>query len=190
MTWNEYVQTFDAILNTPQPNAPYDDAHYMEYTKLNKSRMNRWLKTGQLSEEVVNELNAITEAQHWVLITEPWCGDAAHCNPFIYKMSEVNALVNLSIQLRDTDSEIDQYLTNGSKSVPKLIVRNAEGKDIFVWGPRPIAAQEYFMTQKALGLDLEDQKSKLQEWYNNDKGGEIQKEFASWLSKVTRQEMA
>ncbi len=51
------------------------------YAKLNWSRMNRWLKVGTLSDEIKETLSKVDTVQHWVVITEPWCGDAAHIAP-------------------------------------------------------------------------------------------------------------
>jgi hypothetical protein len=92
-------------------------------------------------------------------------------------LSEVNPLITLEIQLRDTDSEIEKYLTNGSKSVPKLIVRNDQHQDLYTWGPRPVAGQNHFMDLKAQGLPLDQQKMGLQQWYNLDKGESLQQEL-------------
>ena len=61
--------------------------------------------------------------------------------------------------MRDNDnSEIESYLTNGSKSIPKLIIRDNDGKDLFVWGPRPFACQQQFDYGKENGLDLNELK--------------------------------
>lgn len=189
MKWNEYMSLFDDILNGQHTEATYDDPHFMEYVKLNKSRMSRWLKTGKLNEDLKSAITKLDEPQYWILITEPWCGDAAHSNPFVFLMSELNANIQLEIQLRDNGSEIDNYLTNGGKAIPKLIVRDEQGKDMWVWGPRPKAAQDYFQELKTMGLAVEDQKAKLQEWYNQDKGTEIQNEFSSWLSQIIKKEL-
>ena len=109
MNWSEYIIYFNEVLEGKISTTPYDDPHFMEYTKLNISRMNRWLKQGFLNEELVAKLKGISTPQNWVLITEPWCGDAAHIVPFVYLLSEVNPLITLEIQLRDTDSEIEKY---------------------------------------------------------------------------------
>ena len=177
MNWSDYIEYFNEVLEGKITTTPYDDAHFMEYVKLNISRMNRWLKQGVLNEELVSKLNAISSPQKWVLITEPWCGDAAHIVPFVYKLSEMNAFISLEIQLRDADSEIDHYLTNGNKSVPKLIIRNEHNEDLYNWGPRPVAGQHYFMDLKAQGLAIDQQKMGLQQWYNQDKGVSLQQEL-------------
>lgn len=181
MNWNEYLIKFEQILNDENPTAPYNDPEYFEYTKLNHSRLKRWLKTAVLTEETKAVIHAIKEKQNWILITEPWCGDAAHITPIIYLMSILNDNIHLELQLRDSDSEIDNYLTNGGKSIPIFIVRDAEGKDKFRWGPRPVNAQNVFNEQKTKGEPFERIKEALQHFYNSDKTASIQKELVALL---------
>lgn len=45
--------------------------------------MNRWFKTGRLLDEMVTLIRQIDQPQHWIVITEPWCGDASHSIPFL-----------------------------------------------------------------------------------------------------------
>jgi hypothetical protein len=171
----------DEILHNQAPAAPYDDPHYMEYVKLNHSRSNRWTKTGVLIDEVKAVIKDLIADQKWILITEPWCGDAAHSVPFIVKMAELSSHIKLEIQLRDNGSEIDSYLTNGGKSIPKLIIRNESNEDQAVWGPRPQACQALFEQLKEENKDFEEQKIALQNWYNQDKGVSIQQELAKLI---------
>jgi hypothetical protein len=184
MDFNTYSELFKEILDRNNTTAPYDDAHFVEYVKLNASRQNRWIKTGVLSQELTNTIEKIKDEQHWVLITEPWCGDASHSVPFIAKMEELNPNIKLEIQLRDSDnSEINNYLTNSGKAIPILVVRNSKNEDLFVWGPRPAACQHIFLEMKKKDLTLEEQKVVLQNWYNNDKGVSIQVELNEQISK-------
>ncbi|NJX17534.1 thioredoxin family protein [Tamlana crocina] len=85
MTFEQYSSYFETIKITPleEQEKPYDNPDYLDYTKLNWSRMNRWLKTGKITEELKNTLQQIYKPQHWIVITEPWCGDAAHITPFL-----------------------------------------------------------------------------------------------------------
>jgi hypothetical protein len=182
MTALKYLDYFDEILNGNVVDAPYDNPDFLHYTKLNHSRQQRWFKNGLLSDELINSLSSIKEKQHWILITEPWCGDAAHAVPFIIKTAEAHELIELEIQLRDAeDSLIDNYLTNDSKSIPKLIVRNTEGKDLFTWGPRPVKCQNVFAALKEQNVDFDTLKTGLQKWYNEDKGECLQQEISTLL---------
>ncbi|MCO5269285.1 MAG: thioredoxin family protein [Brumimicrobium sp.] len=181
-TWNGLLDRFDEIVSNPTPETPYDDQTYLEYTKLNRSRVKRWIKTAQINPKLIQVLNNIQEKQTWNLILEPWCGDAAHIAPFIHLMAEVNPNITLNIVWRDTAPfMIDDYLTNGGKSIPKLVIRDKEGKDLYVWGPRPKKCQDFFLGLKEKGMDHDQTKLELQEWYNKDKGVAIQEEFIQML---------
>src|SRR5690606_25609974 len=82
MKFEEYLDHFDSILNSKNPEAPYDNPEYFQFAKLNWSRTQRWLKKGVVLPEVAEKIKAINTPQHWIVITEPWCGDAAQCVPF------------------------------------------------------------------------------------------------------------
>lgn len=181
MTWNEYLNYTQEILSAGNPAAPYDNPDYLDYTKMNDARMRRWLKTNPITEETINTIRGIHKPQHWVVITEPWCGDAAHITPILYLMSELNDRISMELQLRDAHSEIDHYQTNGTKSIPILIVRDEAGKDLFHWGPRPADAQQMFHELKERNADFEEIKFAIQNYYNNDKSISIQQEVTTLL---------
>jgi hypothetical protein len=184
MNWTEYNLYFDEILQNPTPKTPYDNVDYLDYTKLNQTRSKRWLKHGEISNSIRESISKIEKTQHWILITEPWCGDAAHSVPFIHLISELSEYVNLEIQLRDADSEIEKYLTNGGKSIPILVIRDENGKDLAVWGPRPADCQIIFNQLKAAGADFEAMKIALQNWYNHDAGVSLQNELVDVIKKT------
>lgn len=184
MNYISYKELFDEILNNPNPAAPYKDAMYLDYTKLNRSRMKRWDKQLSLDEDLVSHLKKIKSPQYWIIISEPWCGDAAHIVPFLIRMTEQNEYLTYDIQLRDTEPFlIESYLTNNAKSIPKLIVRDEKGNDLFVWGPRPMQAQELMDNMKAVNADFETSKIALQNWYNEDKGISLNSELIQFFGK-------
>ena len=182
MNYSEYTALFEEIIKSEQPQPPYDNPDYLEYTRLNYSRMTRWNKTLQLDEELVDALKGLDRQQHWIIIVEPWCGDVAHTLPFLVRLAEQSPKVTYELQLRDSEPFlINSYLTNGTKSIPKLIVRDAEGADLFIWGARPEAAQQMMNELKAANTDWETVKVELQNWYNRDKGVSLQRELLHLL---------
>jgi hypothetical protein len=182
-TWEEFLNRFESILKADLPETPYDNKAYFNYLKLNESRQRRWLKTSQLIPELLKAIQQIKEKQTWYIITEPWCGDAAHSIPFLYLMTQTNEHIELKMIWRDTPPfMIEDYLTNGGKSVPKLIVRDADNQDIFTWGPRPTECQKLYLALKEKNADFEEMKITLQQWYNNDKGQSIQNELLALIT--------
>ncbi|TJZ62024.1 thioredoxin family protein [Sphingobacterium olei] len=182
MTFEEYLTYFEAILTNPADHPTYADPEYLSYTKLNWSRMNRWLKKFEANTHAKSIIHTIQQPQHWILITEPWCGDAAHSVPQIYNMVKDNPHIQLDLQLRDSPPLlINDYLTNGGKSIPKLVIRNAADEDLATWGPRPEKADVLFQSMKSEEKSFNEIKEALQRWYNEDKGQEIQNELVALL---------
>lgn len=180
MNWTTYISLFEGIVSKEHTTPPYDNENYYNYVSLNFSRQNRWLKRGTITEEFRAQIESISEAQEWILITEPWCGDAAHLAPFIYMASELNDKIDFKVNLRDAeDSIIQDYLTNGkSMSIPILVVRDKNGTDLFSWGPRPKDAQAILARQKdETDKTPEENKIEFQGWYNKNKGVDVQNEL-------------
>lgn len=187
MDFQSYLNYFKQIIDNPHPPAPYNDPLYIDYTKLNWSRMNRWLKTGVISRDVEDIIKKNSRLQNWIIITEPWCGDAAHLVPFMELLSRLNPQVKVDYELRDAAPfRIDHYLTHGSKSIPMLIVQDENGKDLFHWGPRPTEAQSLYLGLVDKKADFEETKVVLQNWYNKDKGQSIQEELKRLLASVLK----
>jgi precorrin-6B methylase 2 len=144
----------------------------LEYTKLNLQRMKRLDKTTVLEAELVEKLQNLPCQVNWLLITEAWCGDAAQNVPILNKMAEASPNINLRLVLRDDNLDImDQYLTNGGRSIPKLIILDKEMHEIATWGPRPSVVQEMVMENKRSGrMPYSEFGKVVQKWYTSDKG--------------------
>lgn len=157
------------------------------YTKLNRERMQRVEKTVQIVPETQTAMTNLTRDLIWVVLSEPWCGDAAQNLPVMQAMASLSPHVRLIILLRDTFPEImDQYLTNDGKAIPKLICLDAEtGYELFNWGPRPAPAQELLYAWKKSPETPKDEFYKqVQLWYAKDHGRTVQAELVSLLQKA------
>lgn len=92
---------------------------------------------------------------HVLVITEDWCGDAMMNNAVLRKITEA-ADVKVRCVYRDQNLELmDQYLTNGGRSIPKYIILSKEGEVLGDWGPRAPKVQE-FVTEKRSVLPEKD----------------------------------
>jgi hypothetical protein len=101
-------------------------------------------------------------------------------------MAELSDRIDLRIVLRDDNKDLmDLFLTNGSQSIPKLIVLETETKEVLAdWGPRPEPARKLIADYKALnGVVDEPIKIELQKWYLHDKGLTTQREIMELMSQ-------
>jgi hypothetical protein len=185
MNFSAYQQVFQDILNAPAPPAPYNNADYLNYTKLNWSRQQRWFKVGLLNADLMAAITNIKSEQFWTIITEPWCGDASHTLPFIQMLTQLNPFIKVDYQLRDSPPFlIEQYLTNDSKSIPKLIIADSEHHDLAVWGSRPAACQQLYVELLNAHVSMDEKKIALQKWYNEDKGVSFQLELLTIINNL------
>lgn len=159
----------------------------VEYTKLNDRRMKRWDKTMKVPTDLKEKITAFKEKVTWLVITESWCGDAAHVMPVINKMAELNDNITFKTVLRDENEElINLFLTNGSKSIPKLIMLEDEtGEVIDTFGPRPSTATKLVKDYKTeFGSLTPEFKQDLQVWYNKDKGESTMEDLTQMLCEL------
>jgi hypothetical protein len=158
---------------------------YVGYTLLNNKRMKRWDKTLKLPDEQVQTIKAYNRKVIWLVLTESWCGDAAPTLPVMNKIASLNQGIEFWILLRDEQPELmDHFLTNGARSIPKLIMLDPNTLDIIAdWGPRPgTAAKMVRDYKKEHGKLTAEFREDLQNWYNRDKGQETLKELINLLA--------
>ena len=179
MSFKEFYQLVEKLVKEGKTTGDVQSEELIAHTKLNFSRMKRILKTTPISEHVSSTVACLNEKLTWVVLAESWCGDAAQNLPVFAKIAEANPNINLRILLRDDNPEVmDQYLTNGGKSIPKLICLDEELNELGTWGPRPKFLQDWLYKNKANPtMEMSELKEQFQIWYTKDKGQTLQKEM-------------
>ncbi|MDA7803257.1 thioredoxin family protein [Crocinitomix sp.] len=182
---NDYIDTIKRLLEENKTTNDQNSEAMLNYTKLSLKRLERWMAKGELTQETMDAIKNIDQKQHWTVLTEGWCGDAAHSIAFIWKMSEINPNITFQWKLRDENLDLmDQYLTNGGRSIPKLIVRDLDGNDLFDWGPRPAHIQQVRTEMMASSVPYEEMNIELQKLYNKDKGTTVQSEIIEKINAI------
>ncbi len=184
LSYSEYRKLVADLLVEGKSTGENQTDDLLNYSKLNHSRMKRLDKTFNLSENSKEILGNSTTKYSWIVLTESWSGDAAHALSVINKIVEASDNIELKIVLRDENEALmDRFLTNGSKSIPKLIAIDANTKEVInSWGPRPSEATKMVEEQKEKfgALDAEFKKE-LQVWYNANKGINIEEDILKIL---------
>jgi hypothetical protein len=154
------------------------------YTLLNDSRMRRLDKTTKIPDSIMGRINDFRGNQTWLVLTESWCGDAAQSMPIMNKLAEITNKIDFKVLQRDEHPELmNAFLTNGSQSIPKLIVMDTSTNELIgEWGPRPSTATEMVNSYKNEHGGLSPEfKQDLQVWYNKDKGVNILEDLTKLL---------
>ena len=187
-TYNNYRDLMQELVDTKQTTGPNKSDDMVYYTELNHQRMKRLDKTIKITESLENEIKKIDKPQTWVVITESWCGDAAQNVPVIEKLASLNSNIELRLFLRDENLDImDNYLTNGGRSIPKLIIFDKESNnELATWGPRPVELQEIYDAWRndPEKVPYKEFNVTLQKWYAKNKSLAMQAELETLLSSI------
>ena len=173
MSYTEYRNLVSELVENESTTGIEQTEALINYTMLNDRRMKRWDKTVKISEDTINTVKEFGKDITWLVLTESWCGDAAHVMPVMNKIADLNDNIDFKVVLRDENEELmSEFLTNGGKSIPKLIaIDNTSGDVLNSYGPRPsIATQIVNDYKNEHGALTPEFKEDLQRWYNKDKG--------------------
>jgi hypothetical protein len=183
-SYQEYRELVSRHVQNGTSTGPNQTEALTQYTLLNDSRMRRLDKTTKIPDSDLDRISRFKGNQTWLVLTESWCGDAAQSLPIMNKIAELTEKIDLKVVLRDENLDLmNAFLTNGSQSIPKLIVIDTTTNDIIgEWGPRPSIATEMVNSYKSEHGSLSPEfKQDLQVWYNKDKGVNIAEDLTKLL---------
>lgn len=192
-TYESFRNEVSGLYEQGKPTSGEDsDMPLLEFTKLNINRMDRNEKSNKVKDEVAEKIQNLPFQVYWLVLAEGWCGDVAENLPIIKKMADTSDNVDLKVLYRDQNLDImDQYLTNGGRSIPKLIaMKGGSLRELSTWGPRPQPLQEYVEEMKNNKDPNQPKKDFVNEiheamhkWYAKDRGQTLQDEFSPMVEE-------
>jgi hypothetical protein len=159
LTYEEYLTRWEREQDAaPTAAMSKKERKMLHYKKYNYQRTQAVHDAYAPSDALRGALKALDAPQLWMVLTEPWCGDSAYNLPVIAEAADVADAVTLRILYRDQNLDImDQYLTDGGRSIPKLVAFHENGQELFTWGPRPgdlQAFRQQLIAQDVSGKDV------------------------------------
>lgn len=163
-----------------------EDATIKEYINLNKHRMQRVEKTYTVSPQLAEQVVGLKHKTYWLILTEHWCGDASQALPVFNKIAELSkGKIEMKLVYRDQSPELmEAHLTDGTRSIPKLIQLDKQFNVTGVWGPRPIGAQKLVKQLKSDPGTAANYASELHLWYAKDKQQSLETEISKLIFRA------
>jgi hypothetical protein len=179
LTYTDYIGLIDRLLDENKTTGNNQSDVMVGYGRLNRARMRRLDNSIEIDPAFSSAVASLDLDMIWLVITEGWCGDAAQNIPVIEKVAAANPGIETRYILRDENSSLmDKFLTNGARSIPKLIAIDRQSCTVIgTGGPRPAAAQHQFEEQRSAGIDKPLLMENLQRWYHRDRGRSLQAEL-------------
>ena len=187
-SYSQFVEFTEQLVLENRTSGANQSEDYLSYTRMCLQRMVRWNKTSKVSEELKQLLLQVNQSQVWLIITEAWCGDGAQSIPYLAKLADLNPLIMLKIVLRDEHPDLmDAYLTNGARSIPKLVAMTADLQvELFTWGPKPkyLLDRHAAFKQNSEGLTYPEYLEEIHLWYAKNKHKDLESEIYPLISST------
>ncbi len=114
-----------------------------------------------------------------LVLAEDWCNDGFSTVPVLARWAGLSPALELRILRRDEHPELmDRYLTEGTRSIPIVIVLDVEFREVGHWGPRPAALQEWVRANRA-AIAKEELRPRIRRWYARDRGESALRELSA-----------
>jgi hypothetical protein len=146
-------------------------ASFIETAKVNKDLWESVARRATVPAEIVARAARLRAHRRLLVLLEDWCGDAVHTIPPLAALAAAVPQLELRVLARDVNLDVmDAHLTNGSRSIPIVIVLDECGQELGWWGPRPAALQAWVMSPEARAMDPGVRYKEIRTWYARDRG--------------------
>ncbi|WP_018675120.1 thioredoxin family protein [Riemerella columbina] len=179
ISFETYLKEVEQTIQTPKTD---EEKEKQPFYELAMQRMQRVLKTFKVDEATAEALAAKDFKGKILVISEGWCGDASQIVPVVAQLFEGKNEVQIFYRDKDT-ALIDAFLTNGSRSIPKVLILNEDYEVVQDWGPRPQHGLALFQKFKdnPEAYPKEQFYNDIQVYYAKNKGKDIVAELLNLL---------
>ncbi len=123
--------------------------------------------------------------RHLLALGEDWCVDTSSTLPVLARWCETVPGLSLRILERDRYPEVmDRYLSDGTRSIPVVIVLDGEFRELGHWGPFPVPLAEWVREHKPPRLPKEEFVKGKRTWDARDRGETVLREVMARLEEM------
>ena len=134
--------------------------------------------------EFVDRVNALGGAWHLLVLSADWCGDAVNTLPAIARLAELTSNTDLRILERDANLDLmDAHLTGRSRSIPAVMVLDADYVERGWWGPRPYELQRWVLAE-GQALEKTERYKHVRGWYARDRANTTLQEVVTLMERA------
>ena len=160
---------------------------YLEGVEKNRELWHGIMDRVRIPEEAVAAVRSLPSTWHLLALSEDWCGDAVNLLPVVAGLADAVETLQLRVLARDENPDLmDQHLTNGSRSIPIVILLDEEFVERGWWGPRPAPIQTW-VVEEGMALASDERYKEIRRWYARDRGETMLRELLDLMNLSTIQ---
>jgi hypothetical protein len=156
-------------MNSERFNAALTFEQYLGEVEKNRELWHGVYERVRLPDDLVAEARSVSGGWHLIALSEDWCGDAVNTLPAVARLADA-AGWDFRVMSRDENLDlIDSHLTRGrSRSIPVVIVYDADFRELGWWGPRPGELQAWVLGE-GLSMPSPERYKVVRRWYAKDR---------------------
>ncbi|CAN5922773.1 hypothetical protein BH11GEM2_BH11GEM2_19160 [soil metagenome] len=132
----------------------------------------------------VARVDALPGPCHLLALSADWCGDAVNTLPAIARLAALSSNTDLRILERDAHLDLmDAHLTGTSRSIPAVIVLDADYVERGWWGPRPDELQRWVLNEGQV-LEKSERYKHVRGWYARDRARTTLEDLVSLMERA------
>lgn len=169
------------MMNRERYEAAPDFREYLETVERNRDFWHDvWART-RLPAGVAAEAGRLAGPWKLLALSEDWCGDGVNVLPYFARLADEVPGMDLRVLGRDANPDLmDAHLTGTSRSIPVVILYDADFVERGWWGPRPAPIQRWVL-EEGLALPSPDRYREIRRWFARDRGATTMVEFLGVL---------
>jgi hypothetical protein len=145
-------------------------SEFLEQAQKNAELWRDTYRLVRLPADAVERAARVPGRWHLLVMVEDWCGDAVNTVPMLARLAELVDTFDLRVVGRDANPELmDAHLTNGSRSIPIVMVLDEDFVEHGWWGPRPTELQQWVLGP-GQALEKGERYRQVRTWYARDRG--------------------
>lgn len=169
--------------------APTFDA-FLDGVETNQDLWHAIARWASVPDDVIARVEATGERWHLLVLTEDWCGDGVNVLPYIAKLADGAANLDLRVLGRDENPDLmDGHLTGVSRSIPVVILLDASFTERGWWGPRPRELQQWVLGPGS-SMAKADRYRDIRRWYVQDRGFAVLNEIVGVIEDAVAKDAA
>lgn len=154
---------------------------FLGTVQANEGLWHQIYERAQLPEEAREAAESVSGRWHLLVLAEDWCGDAVHVLPYLARLQEAYPCFEIRILSRKHNPDLmDSHLTNGTRSIPVVMILDEDFREVAWWGPRPGPLQDLFL-REIKTLPEAERFPRIRAWFARDKGRTTLEEVLSLL---------
>ena len=165
------------------------DEHFSGATEAKLASIARSIRSrASVPDDIATRLHAVGPGWHLLVLSADWCADAVSSLPWVEALAAATPNVAMRILDRDANLDLmDAHLTNGrSRSIPVVILYDAQGVERGWWGPRPSALQAWVMSPEAQAMPAPERFAEQRRWYVADGGRSTLEELTALIERAAQ----